>query len=506
MRNSRPITIVILAGVYVAVRVWRLDATCLWFDEMYSVHAAEHAWNEILSFIAMDLVHPPLFYMLLKGWIAMGGESVFWLRMLPVVFSTLAIAPFIFLAKELALPRWTSVFGLFLLTANGSLIKYTQEVRMYTMLMFVSLCSIWLFSRYFIRGKSWLALVTVNVILVYTHYYGWLVIGTEVLAIIAFQRIKWRRISGMATIVFAAFVPWMIYVLRYASTGSSLAENIDWIQRPTVPIFLNFCLDLIEPFYFQTSSLEPASVYKVSLPIVIIIVAGIVVYCAAEKAKATDSVKLLAWFSFLPLALALIGSWLLPFSIWGTRHMIVIVGPLMLVIAAIVMSLQMSQVRIGAITLLVFLSGYAFILQVQRPVTNYVWCGWGPLIEETNVGGNKPVSVYTSENLAAYHAWFATRNDDRFVINIVKPEEPSQVDKQYFPPRGNDGIHFVEINDIKGSNVILIYRTEPALTDWLRQDLEWRGYVSCPPVTREYGPSTAFRVEMTLPGGNCIYR
>src|SRR5438128_1001495 len=95
--SARAGIIFALTVVYVAVRVWRLDATCLWFDEMYSVQAAEHAWSDILSFIALDLVHPPLFYLLLKVWIGIGGESIFWLRMLSLVFSTLAIAPFLFL-------------------------------------------------------------------------------------------------------------------------------------------------------------------------------------------------------------------------------------------------------------------------------------------------------------------------------------------------------------------------------------------------------------------------
>jgi len=146
------IAIILLIVLYTAARVWRLDVACLWFDEIFSVHAAEHDWGSLISFVANDLIHPPLYYLILKGWIAVGGESIFWLRLLSVIFSVLALAPLLLLCKELKLQNSTTLVALFLLCVNGSLINYTQRVRMYTLLMFLSLFSIWLFSRYFYRG------------------------------------------------------------------------------------------------------------------------------------------------------------------------------------------------------------------------------------------------------------------------------------------------------------------------------------------------------------------
>src|SRR5690242_11813293 len=132
---SRTLTIMFgaVAVLYIAVRLWHLDASCLWFDEIFSVHAAEHEWNSLLWFVAQDLIHPPLFYAVLKGWIAVGGESVFWLRLLPVLFSAFAIVPFLYLCRELKLSDGVTLLALTMLAVNGSLIKYTQTLRMYTM-------------------------------------------------------------------------------------------------------------------------------------------------------------------------------------------------------------------------------------------------------------------------------------------------------------------------------------------------------------------------------------
>src|SRR5687768_1422948 len=98
MKRSRPVqfaAFLLVIGAYVALRFWRLTDSCLWFDEIFSVHAAGHAWDSILNFVALDLIHPPLFYVLLKLWIGMVGEGLLWLRLFPVVFSVIAIVPFI---------------------------------------------------------------------------------------------------------------------------------------------------------------------------------------------------------------------------------------------------------------------------------------------------------------------------------------------------------------------------------------------------------------------------
>ena len=114
--------------VYIAL-FWGLTSSCLWFDEIFSVHAAEHSWNSLVSFVALDLIHPPLFYALLKIWISIVGENLFWLRLFSIVFSTIALIPFVLLCRELKLRFWTVMLALLFLAVNGPLIKHAQEVH-----------------------------------------------------------------------------------------------------------------------------------------------------------------------------------------------------------------------------------------------------------------------------------------------------------------------------------------------------------------------------------------
>ena len=106
MRSKRTLqaaAISLVVVFFVLIRMHGSEASCLWFDEIFSVHAAAQPWSAILSFVSKDLIHPPLFYILLKLWVNIGGDSLQWLRLLPVVFACLSVIPFLLMTKELKL-------------------------------------------------------------------------------------------------------------------------------------------------------------------------------------------------------------------------------------------------------------------------------------------------------------------------------------------------------------------------------------------------------------------
>ena len=95
--------------------------------------------------------------------------------------------PFLLLHRELKLRASERHLALALIAVNGYLIYFAQELRMYILALFLTLCSLWLFTRFFNSPagpvkRHLLALFAVNLLLVYTHYLGWLVVGTELVA------------------------------------------------------------------------------------------------------------------------------------------------------------------------------------------------------------------------------------------------------------------------------------------------------------------------------------
>lgn len=447
---------------YLAVRLWGLTDSCLWFDEIFSVHAAEHSWNSILGFVSLDLIHPPLFYVLLKLWIGIGGESVFWLRLFPVIFSIIAIFPFLALCRDLKLGKGTQVVALFLLAINGSLIKYAQEVRMYSLLMCLSLFSIWLFARYFIKGKSFLPLAIVNVLMVYAHYFGWFVVLSEVLLIVWFQRIKWRRIVVMFGIALACFLPWAIAVLTAARSGSGLEQNIGWMSRPGIRQVVTFVLNIVEPFYFQTSSAEPISILQVTIPLLLIIVFAAVLYLVNWQ-KLTEHERTHAYFLLLfikvPVVITFLASWLLPYSMWGTRHLIIVFAPFCIYVAMLLTSRSVKWLPAAAVSLVVLFAGYGLVIRAEKEPPKNSWCAWEGLASSGLTQENE--RIFATEDIIAYHVWFAGRKDENQPpIWRLTGIDGVVEDKAYFLPRGQEIVGIKELTDLKYSRFWLAYRAK----------------------------------------------
>ena len=498
-----------LAILYVAIRMWHLDASCLWFDEIFSVQAAEHSWNSLFWFVAQDLIHPPLFYATLKLWIRIGGESLLWLRLLPVLFSIIAIVPFIYLCKELKLPISVMLLSLAFLTVNGSLIKYTQTLRMYSMLMFLSLLSIWLFARYFNRGKSFVPLLIVNLLLIYTHYFGWLVIGSEVVALLVFQTIKWRRMVTMTGILFASFIPWVWAVWQAARSGSEVGQNIGWMTRPGLREMLSFLFDLTEPFYFQASNAETPSLYRISIPILLILGTAIGIYFANWKGdEDKQRVYFLSLFVVFPAIVAFLLSWISPYSVWGTRHLIIIYAPAAILLAYFLIRIPVTWARTASITLLLLLSGYAFLVQAKRPTPRYVWCEWDNVasdIQQREVATDRPVKIYSLENLIAYHLWFALRNSPGYEVHVVKGLDVRTDDETYFLPRGFDDVINTRLEDLHDESIWLAFRTSVDGEDVpLMEHFKNLGFKQCPRKMVRYDSTTVFWMEMKKSGEACL--
>ncbi|MCS7001252.1 MAG: hypothetical protein NZ518_00235, partial [Dehalococcoidia bacterium] len=74
MTASRPfasraaVALVALTAVAFGLRVANLGGQSLWYDEGFSVFLARHAVADIIRLTAGD-IHPPLYYVLLHGWI-----------------------------------------------------------------------------------------------------------------------------------------------------------------------------------------------------------------------------------------------------------------------------------------------------------------------------------------------------------------------------------------------------------------------------------------------------
>lgn len=466
--------LVIVVGVFIGARLWQLTSSCLWFDEIFGIHAARYDWKPMFQFVAADLIHPPIFYALLKIWIAIGGESLLWLRLLSVLLSVAAIVPIVLLCRSLKLNSWLTNLALALLAVNGYLIKYAQEVRMYSLLLLLTCTSLWLFVRFTdsaSRVRRVLpSLLFVNVLLVYSHYYGWVVVIVELLFLLLWRRERVIKFLLTILIAVASYIPWLYLITISREPGRGLAQNIGWVPRPGLGDLVQFFSMLNTPFFFRQSSASSRfdiwgiclSLIVFGVPLAILIRRTI----RERRREARDNWTLLG-FVILPIALAFILSWVLPHSVWGTRHLIVTTVPYAVLAAIALTELRLAWLRTSCLALLGFwvvLNGA--ITLVKRP-PNLTWCTWEPLAQElvkAEASNSQLIDVYAFEDLVAYHVWFAFANAKRdahsqqFRVHVVKGVPGLREDPAYFLPRRFYEIETHDGATLRGESVWLAFR------------------------------------------------
>jgi uncharacterized membrane protein len=460
--------------LFIGLRLWRLSASCLWFDEIFSIHAARHGWAELLRFVAADIIHPPLFYLLLKIWISVGGESLLWLRLLPALLSIATIIPFILLGKELELHRFECNLALLLLAVNGYLIKYAQELRMYSLLMFLSLCSLWLFIKCFKSEQAWRKhlgwLLFVNLLLVYSHYVGWIVVVVQTLTLVIWQRHKVGHFLAGVAVTMLAYVPWIVLVIQNQEAGKGLAQNIGWVSRPAFRDVTQFYALLNKPFWFvQSTAARPYDLLTAFFALLVLgpplLLWSVRIWRSQRQLDdaSVQPISLLFLFILAPIAFVLVLSWLLPLSVWGTRHLIIVAAPYAILAAVAVARLGRDWAR-TAVSLILgswfLLAGITWAL-ASPPV--YIWCAWTPLARQailTQSQNTEEVRVYAFEDLVAYHLWFAfdSSRHKQFKVAVVKNLEGIPEDPAYFLPRRFNEIAIMNSSQIAGDEIWVAYR------------------------------------------------
>jgi hypothetical protein len=476
------------AALYVAARLWRLTASCLWFDEIFSVHAARHTWRGLWHFAAADLIHPPLFYALLKVWVAIGGDSLLWLRLFPALTSIAALVPFLLLARELHVGTKATALALLLTASNGYLIKYAQELRMYSLLLLLTLTSLWLFARLLNSERAskrlLFALFFANLLLVYTHYYGWLVVACEATLLVYADRRKLRALLLVCVGLALCFAPWAAACASAARAGVGLAQNVGWIERPGASELTQLYALLNEPFYFRQSSAEPPyarggallGLMLLGVPSLLLLFrswrrrrAALSQEDDARAVVANEKLgplTLLAFFTLAPAALAFAASRLLPYSVWGTRHLIIVAAPYMLLCGAALARTRPAWLKSAMLLLLSCWLISVGALTLVRREGAYIWCAWGDLAARASRDGandaeGEPVNVYAFEDLVAYHLWFALEGDARarrYRIVSLKGVPGVNEDPAYFLPRDFDGVNVAHADALEGRHFWAAFR------------------------------------------------
>jgi 4-amino-4-deoxy-L-arabinose transferase-like glycosyltransferase len=231
------VVLVVAAGL--VLRFWARSA--LWLDEALTVNIAAQPLHAIPSYLKRDGA-PPLYYVVLHFWMKVSGNSDVALRSLSGLLSV-ATLPVAWVATRRFGGRTAATVVVLFLATSPFAVYYATEVRMYSLVMFLTACGMVALIRVFDapRPGNLVALGVVVAALLYTQYWSLYLTGAVGLWLVfeaLWSRPGRRRAARWSLVAVAggclAFVPWLptfVYQSRYTGTP--------WAGTPTYAAIVN---------------------------------------------------------------------------------------------------------------------------------------------------------------------------------------------------------------------------------------------------------------------------
>jgi mannosyltransferase len=215
----------VLVAAGIALRLWAPSA--LWLDEAQAVAIARLPVADLFAALRQDGA-PPLYYLLLHGWIAAFGSSGVAVRSLSVCLSLVALA-LVWKVGEVVGGRRTAGVAVVLLATSPFAIRYATEARMYALVLALVLAGLALVMAR-TRPRPPLRLAGVSAVvaaLLLTHYWTFFFLGAAVPAL-AWR--AWRRpasryddtwLMAAMTAGVVPFLPWILsFLVQLGHTGA----------------------------------------------------------------------------------------------------------------------------------------------------------------------------------------------------------------------------------------------------------------------------------------------
>jgi uncharacterized membrane protein len=184
--TTRRSALFILAGLILAGLALRLLVPRgIWLDEAITIHQAHLSLHDLFRNLYYGDRQPPLYHLTLWLTIRAFGDSEFAVRLPTLIAGTLVIPVLYELGRELY-DRRTGLIAATFAAASPLLVWYSQEVRMYTFATLFGLLALLTQLRVLRNGTmgNWAAYILATAALLWSHYFGLLLIGVQQLIFI----------------------------------------------------------------------------------------------------------------------------------------------------------------------------------------------------------------------------------------------------------------------------------------------------------------------------------
>lgn len=221
------ILVIVLGAIFVLLGAFH---NSIWFDEAYTVGLVSHNFKDIIQIGIAD-VHPVLYYILLKIFTLIFGNSFISIRIFSVLGAVLlSVIGYTHIKKDFG-KKVGIIFSLFSLMCP-IMTEYASEMRMYTWAsLFVFLTFIYAY-RVFKDNKikDWVLFCTFSLMSAYTHYFA--TISIAVINVVLFIYIIKNKKEMFKNYFIAALAQIVLYIpglIVFVKQGTKVAGGF-WIN------------------------------------------------------------------------------------------------------------------------------------------------------------------------------------------------------------------------------------------------------------------------------------
>jgi mannosyltransferase len=209
--------ILVLTLAAFMLRAWQLDGQSLWRDEMDVIRFASWPLSQLVKSLSSPQHNGPVYYILMRGWLAVAGDSEFALRFVSLCSGVLAV-PLSWRVAGRLVGRRAALMGALLIALSPYLVWYAQDGKMYAITCALTLLAMlcWWEALGSGRLRWWVGFVVATSLSLYIHMLSALMIPLYVLALALTwprYRVRWRGWLTALCLLTLPYIPLAVWQL-----------------------------------------------------------------------------------------------------------------------------------------------------------------------------------------------------------------------------------------------------------------------------------------------------
>ena len=232
----------IIIFISIVVRLYNLNFDDLWFDELVSLWIADPniSFNETIKRnIEVNMGPHIIFTLILKYFFLIFGYNPDIGRLIPVIFGVLSVASIMFLTRLIDKSKSWLLIG-FLISINYYSISYSQELRSYSLIFFLSSLNLIYFIKILEKNNFFYNLLfyLVTLTAVCNHIFIFLILFSEMIFLFILYRnekFKFFTLFFNIVIIFLSYL-----IIMHDSLIAQLSVKEFWIDQIQLDFFINY--------------------------------------------------------------------------------------------------------------------------------------------------------------------------------------------------------------------------------------------------------------------------